>query len=299
MPAGADPQRVLAVTRPCSHASVDTHSRRLWQVSRSLANEGTRRVVINTSRRRNFDQILDPTPTLMPGADERSPSMGDNERPSRNPAPSGNQSNAVKSFRTGAPACRRPGTLANSARHESVPQAGGARYRPDVCRRSAGTQRFRLGTGKAGGEMSGYREALRYSEEACHLDPENGHLLNTLGVACYRGANYEKALDVLARSNKINTLRDNGPHPLSLPRHDAPATRPREGSRGRASAAAGADEGFAKIVRPDRLLFVLIVLGEGMHNSDGSCWVSGGGLYCSRGTEWRSSRLLKQIRLLR
>jgi tetratricopeptide (TPR) repeat protein len=67
-----------------------------------------------------------------------------------------------------------------------------------------------------GGEMSGHRKALRFSEEACRLEPENGHCLNTLGVAHYRAGNYEKALDVLSRSNRINSLRDKGPDPADL-----------------------------------------------------------------------------------
>ena len=49
-----------------------------------------------------------------------------------------------------------------------------------------------------GGEMSGYRKALPYSEEACRLKPKDGDFLNTLGVAYYRVGNYEKALDVLS-----------------------------------------------------------------------------------------------------
>jgi Flp pilus assembly protein TadD len=61
-----------------------------------------------------------------------------------------------------------------------------------------------------GGDLSGYRKALRYSEEACQLEPEDGRFLSTLGVAYYRLGNYEKALDVLARSDKINALNDNG-----------------------------------------------------------------------------------------
>jgi tetratricopeptide (TPR) repeat protein len=61
-----------------------------------------------------------------------------------------------------------------------------------------------------GGDLSGYRKALRYSEEACQLEPEDGSFLTTLGVAYYRLGNYEKALDVLARSDKINALNDNG-----------------------------------------------------------------------------------------
>ncbi len=40
--------------------------------------------------------------------------------------------------------------------------------------------------------------------------------LNTLGVAYYRVGNYEKALDVLLRSDKINALRDKGSHPADL-----------------------------------------------------------------------------------
>jgi tetratricopeptide (TPR) repeat protein len=67
-----------------------------------------------------------------------------------------------------------------------------------------------------GGELSGYRKALRYGEAGCQLEPENGNLLNTLGVACYRVGNYEKALDVLSRSDKINALRDKGSLPADL-----------------------------------------------------------------------------------
>jgi uncharacterized protein HemY len=67
-----------------------------------------------------------------------------------------------------------------------------------------------------GGEMSGRRKALRYSEEACQLEPENGDFLSTLGVAYYRVRNYEKALDALARSDKINALEDKGSRPTDL-----------------------------------------------------------------------------------
>jgi Flp pilus assembly protein TadD len=67
-----------------------------------------------------------------------------------------------------------------------------------------------------GGEMSGYRKALRYSEEACRLEPEDGSFLNTLGVAYYRVGNYEKALEVLVRSDQINALRDQGSGPADL-----------------------------------------------------------------------------------
>jgi uncharacterized protein HemY len=67
-----------------------------------------------------------------------------------------------------------------------------------------------------GGELSGHRKALRYSEEACQLEPENGDFLNTLGVAYYRVGNYEKALDVLSRSDKIHALKDKGSNPADV-----------------------------------------------------------------------------------
>ncbi len=67
-----------------------------------------------------------------------------------------------------------------------------------------------------GGEMSGHRKALRYSEEACQLEPENGYFLNTLGVAYYRLGNFEKALEVLARSDKINALKEKRSIPADL-----------------------------------------------------------------------------------
>ena len=97
------------------------------------------------------------------------------------------------------------------------------------------------------GEMSGYRKALRYSEEACQLEPEDGNFLTTLGVAYYRVGNYEKALDVLSRSDKINSLNDNrlSPRGPRLPRHGAPAARPHQGSGGQARAPTRADEGSA------------------------------------------------------
>jgi tetratricopeptide (TPR) repeat protein len=67
-----------------------------------------------------------------------------------------------------------------------------------------------------GGEMSDHRKALRYSEEACQLEPDNGDFLSTLGMAYYHVSNYEKALDLLARSDKINALKDNGSRPTDL-----------------------------------------------------------------------------------
>ena len=44
----------------------------------------------------------------------------------------------------------------------------------------------------------------------------NGEFVSTLGVAYFRVGNYEKALDVLSRSDKINALEDKGSRPTDL-----------------------------------------------------------------------------------
>jgi tetratricopeptide (TPR) repeat protein len=67
-----------------------------------------------------------------------------------------------------------------------------------------------------GGEMSVYRKALRYSEEACQLEPKNGQWLNTLGVAYYRVGNYEMTLATLLRSAEINKAHFQGSFPADL-----------------------------------------------------------------------------------
>src|SRR5262249_54310751 len=69
---------------------------------------------------------------------------------------------------------------------------------------------------RPGRELADYRKALRYSEEACRLEPENGLWLNTLGVAHYRVGNYGKALETLRRSEPIDKAVYQGPHPADL-----------------------------------------------------------------------------------
>ncbi|MGO9470012.1 MAG: tetratricopeptide repeat protein, partial [Isosphaeraceae bacterium] len=67
-----------------------------------------------------------------------------------------------------------------------------------------------------GGEMSGYRKALHYSEEVYQLEPENGLYLTTLGVAYYRMGNFAKALETLRRSDLINQKEYQGSDPAGL-----------------------------------------------------------------------------------
>jgi WD domain, G-beta repeat/Tetratricopeptide repeat/Anaphase-promoting complex subunit 4 WD40 domain len=49
-----------------------------------------------------------------------------------------------------------------------------------------------------------YRQALRWIEAACRDDPDDGELLNTLGVAQYRLGHYGDALATLSRSDQFN-----------------------------------------------------------------------------------------------
>jgi WD40 repeat protein/serine/threonine protein kinase len=51
------------------------------------------------------------------------------------------------------------------------------------------------------------RRGLRLAETACQLEPNNGAILNTLGVAQYRAGQYEKAQATLKRSNELEGNR--------------------------------------------------------------------------------------------
>jgi tetratricopeptide (TPR) repeat protein len=58
-----------------------------------------------------------------------------------------------------------------------------------------------------------YRQALRFAEAACRLEPDQAQCLNTLGVAQYRVADYREALATLTRSEPLNAKSFGGPHP--------------------------------------------------------------------------------------
>jgi len=53
-----------------------------------------------------------------------------------------------------------------------------------------------------------YRRGLRLAEAACRLEPDNVHMLNTLGVAQYRSGLMTEALATLRRSNDMNKAND-------------------------------------------------------------------------------------------
>jgi hypothetical protein len=60
------------------------------------------------------------------------------------------------------------------------------------------------------------RQALRWAEAACRVEPENGNHLNTLGVAQYRAGQYAAALATLTRAEPLNVATYKGPTPADL-----------------------------------------------------------------------------------
>jgi WD40 repeat protein/tRNA A-37 threonylcarbamoyl transferase component Bud32 len=70
--------------------------------------------------------------------------------------------------------------------------------------------------GKPGQSKAAYQRALLQAEEACRVDPGNGELLNTLGVARYRAGQYPAALESLTESDRIQSARYKGSHPADL-----------------------------------------------------------------------------------
>jgi WD40 repeat protein/serine/threonine protein kinase len=60
------------------------------------------------------------------------------------------------------------------------------------------------------------RQALRRAVAACRLEPKNGNLLNTLGIAQYRAAQYPEALATLTRAEPLNAAAFKASHPADL-----------------------------------------------------------------------------------
>jgi tetratricopeptide (TPR) repeat protein len=58
-----------------------------------------------------------------------------------------------------------------------------------------------------------YARALRQAEAACRIQPDNGSLLNTLGVAQYRNGKHDDALNTLTRSDEIGSRGTLGSQP--------------------------------------------------------------------------------------
>jgi WD40 repeat protein/serine/threonine protein kinase len=69
-----------------------------------------------------------------------------------------------------------------------------------------------------GADPAAYQRALRQAETACRLAPDNANYLNTLGVAHYRVGDYQKALDTLGRSDKLQkeSIKESIPEDLAF-----------------------------------------------------------------------------------
>ncbi len=61
-----------------------------------------------------------------------------------------------------------------------------------------------------------YQLAVRYMESACEVAPDNGYLLNTLGIAEYRVGDYENAAQTLSRSDVLNIPAYGGSIPADV-----------------------------------------------------------------------------------
>jgi Flp pilus assembly protein TadD len=106
---------------------------------------------------------------------------------------------------------RRDATLSAPLRQEALALA--ADHTPDA------EQLFRASwdvVRKGGEDLATYRKALRQAEEACRLKPDDGDIVNTLGVAQYRVGQFAKAVETLSRSDKLNAAQNKGSIPGDL-----------------------------------------------------------------------------------
>jgi Flp pilus assembly protein TadD len=69
---------------------------------------------------------------------------------------------------------------------------------------------------RRGAPPDAYRLALRQAEAACRLEPSNGELLNTLGVAQYRSEHYREAVATLTHSDRLNSGGAPGSQPADV-----------------------------------------------------------------------------------
>jgi hypothetical protein len=67
-----------------------------------------------------------------------------------------------------------------------------------------------------GAGPAAYALALKHAEAACEADPDNGAILNTLGVAQYRAGHYREAVATLTQSDRLNSSGALGTQPADL-----------------------------------------------------------------------------------
>jgi WD40 repeat protein/serine/threonine protein kinase len=67
-----------------------------------------------------------------------------------------------------------------------------------------------------GQDSATLKRALRWSEAACRLEPEDGELVDTLALVQYRLGDHQEALTTLARAEALNAAHFDGPNPFDL-----------------------------------------------------------------------------------
>jgi hypothetical protein len=99
-------------------------------------------------------------------------------------------------------------TLDPAMRHHAVARA---RARGDAPNRLDDDSRKRVRY--AGGDPEAYALGLRAIEKAVRAEPDNGHFLNTLGVAQYRNRRYVQTVETLRRADVLNQQETAGGYP--------------------------------------------------------------------------------------
>jgi WD40 repeat protein len=94
---------------------------------------------------------------------------------------------------------RHDATLDEPLRNEALRRAD--RHREDPQRLNALAW---PAVSKPGADARAYTRALRQAQEAARQEPQDGLILNTLGVAQYRAGQYREAVETLTRSDEIN-----------------------------------------------------------------------------------------------
>jgi tetratricopeptide (TPR) repeat protein len=110
-----------------------------------------------------------------------------------------------------AAALRKDPTLSEADREFALQHIQGLREEPGALNEAAWTVVRARDAGK-----DAYALALRNAESAFRLAPDDGLILNTLGVAQYRTGRYADALATLTRSDKLNAARPEGTQPADL-----------------------------------------------------------------------------------
>jgi WD40 repeat protein/tRNA A-37 threonylcarbamoyl transferase component Bud32 len=104
-----------------------------------------------------------------------------------------------------------PGTLSEPLRKEALARARRFLQSPHLLNEKSWEV-----AGKADQKPEAYQRALLQAQEACRLEPGDGEMRNTLGVAQYRTGQWQAALGTLTESDRLQSAQLGGSHPLDL-----------------------------------------------------------------------------------